>query len=302
MRKKTKKESSQGSGWKNLAPRSSRKPASAAAFRKQLQTAGKLGLLSLCLATLVAGLWWFDKKFDSSVDPIEFTGLGAPVNEVIFQTDGVLSKRWFGNWFGPMRSRSLMQLDIMSIRSELEAEQQVKEVTVRREFPSTLVVEMKEKQPILVLRLRAKDNGVQDWMVAGDGSLYQGVGYPSSSLSLLPSLAIHPSLLRLNSDGEGYCKLEGIPRIAPLLNLARKDYPELYRDWRVVSYERPDQSDPGAHVLVRSGKVRSIRFAPRDYGAQMQRLKYLLRQPDFRMKSSIESVDLSHDRSVYAKI
>ena len=88
------------------------------------------------------------------------------MNEVIFQTDGVLSKRWFGNWFGPMRSRSLMQLDIMSIRNELEAEQQVKEVTVRREFPSTLVVEMKEKQPILVLALKSQGQ----WGAGLDGS------------------------------------------------------------------------------------------------------------------------------------
>ena len=139
-------------------------------------------------------------------------------------------------------------------------------------------------------------------MVAGDGSLYQGVGYPSSSLSLLPSLAIHPSLLRLNSDGEGYCKLEGIPRIAPLLNLARKDYPSFTEIGG--SFPMRDRINPtwGACLgSVGEGSFHTF-SAPRDYGAQMQRLKYLLRQPDFRMKSSIESVDLSHDRSVYAKI
>lgn len=302
MRKKTKKESSQARGWKNLAPRSSRKPASAAAFRKRFLTGAKLLLLILGVSSLGGGFWWLDQKISLSTDPIDITGVGASVNKVIFKTDGVLTNRWFGNWFGPMRSRTLMQLDISRIRKELEAEPQVEKARVRRQYPSSLVVEIKEKQPVLVLRLRAKNNGFKDWMVADDGSLYLGTGYPSATLSLLPSLSIKPSLLRLNPDGAGYSKLDGIPSVAPLLALARKDYPGLYRDWQIVSYERPDQSDPGAHVLVRSGKVSSIRFAPNNYKAQMQRLKYLLMEPDFRKKNRIESIDLSHDRSVYAKI
>ena len=259
-------------------------------------------LLVLGVTSFSGGFWWLNNKVSSSTDPIDVTGVGASVKQVIFKTDGVLTDRWFGNWFGPMRSRSLMQLDISRIREELEAESQVDQARVRREFPRSLVVEIKEKQPVLVLRLRAKNKGFQDWMVADDGSLYLGTGYPTASLSLLPSLSIDPRLLRLNSVGEGYCKLDGIPRVAPLLALARRDYPGLYRDWQVVSYERPDQSDPGAHVLVRSGKVRSIRFASTNYKAQMQRLKYLLMESDFRKKNRIESIDLSHDRSVYAKI
>ena len=302
MRKKSKNESSQAGGWKNLAPRSSRKPVSAAAFRKRFLTAAKIMLLVLGVGSLVGGFWWLDQKVSLSTDPIDITGVGPSVNQVIFKTDGVLTRRWFGNWFGPLRSRTLMQLDISRIRKELEAEPQVNQARVRRKFPSSMVVEIKEKQPVLVLRLRAKNNGVRDWMVADDGSLYLGTGYPAATLSLLPSLSIKPSLLRLNPDGAGYCKLDGIPKVAPLLALARKDYPEFYRDWQIVSYERPDQTDPGAHVLVRSGKVSSIRFAPNDYKAQMQRLKYLLLEPDFRKENQIESIDLSHGRSVYAKI
>ena len=302
MRKKSKNESSQAGGWKNLAPRSSRKPVSAAAFRKRFLTAAKIMLLVLGVGSLVGGFWWLDQKVSLSTDPIDITGVGPSVNQVIFKTDGVLTRRWFGNWFGPLRSRTLMQLDISRIRKELEAEPQVNQARVRRKFPSSMVVEIKEKQPVLVLRLRAKNNGFRDWMVADDGSLYLGTGYPAATLSLLPSLSIKPSLLRLNPDGAGYCKLDGIPKVAPLLALARKDYPEFYRDWQIVSYERPDQTDPGAHVLVRSGKVSSIRFAPNDYKAQMQRLKYLLLEPDFRKENQIESIDLSYGRSVYAKI
>jgi hypothetical protein len=34
----------------------------------------------------------------------------------------------------------------------------------------------------------------------------------------------------------------------------------------------------------------------------MKRLKYLLLEPDFLRKPVIDSIDLSHDRSVFAKL
>ena len=69
--RKNQKESSQGSGG-NLHC-SSRKPATAAAFRKQLQTAARL-LFYVWLHC--GGFVVVRQKIDSSVDPIEFTGLG----------------------------------------------------------------------------------------------------------------------------------------------------------------------------------------------------------------------------------
>jgi len=48
--------------------------------------------------------------------------------------------------------------------------------------------------------------------------------------------------------------------------------------------------------------VKSIRFSPQNYAAQMKRLKYLLLEPDFLRKPVIDSIDLSHDRSVFAKL
>ena len=53
---------------------------------------------------------------------------------------------------------------------------------------------------------------------------------------------------------------------------------------------------------IKSIKVRNLRFAPRNFTTQLRRLKYLLMEPDFRRNSVIESIDLSHDRSVFAKL
>lgn len=90
--------------------------------------------------------------------------------------------------------------------------------------------------------------------------------------------------------------------IAPLLELARSEYPEIFRDWTVVSYNRPSDKDPGANVTVKSRRIGTIRFNPSDYSSQLKRLRYLLDEPKFLQASFIRSIDLSHGRSVFAKI
>ena len=96
-------------------------------------------------------------------------------------------------------------------------------------------------------------------------------------------------------------KLKGIPVVAPLLGLARRDYPELYRDWSVVSYNRPYDNDPGASITIKSNRIKSIRFNPSNYANQLKRLRYLLDEPNFSQAASIHSIDLSHGRSVLPK-
>ena len=54
--------------------------------------------------------------------------------------------------------------------------------------------------------------------------------------------------------------------------------------------------------MVRSGKVQKLRFSPRNYHIQMRHLHYLLLEPDLRKRKVIESIDLSHGRSVFAKL
>jgi hypothetical protein len=302
MRKNTKKENSFASGWKKLAPKSSRRPASRAALRKRLTSAARVFLLLVLFGSLGYGIWWIDKLARSDSGPIDLTGPGMPISGISFQSDGVLSDSWFKNWFGPLRGRTLMELDIEEMQENLVAEDQISFARVTRAFPDTLRIELNERHPILVLRLGAKSGAIQDWLVSPDGTLYLGTGYPRSTLSLLPSLSVDPLLLRPKKEGKGYERLEGIPPIAPLLDLVRRDYPGIYRDWHVVSYERPNATDPGAHVRIRSGRVRSLRFSPGNYAVQMRRLHYLLLEPKLRRSPVIDSIDLSHGRSVFAKI
>ena len=61
-----------------------------------------------------------------------------------------------------------MELDIEEIQESLMAEDQISFARVSREFPDLLRIEIKERQPILVLRLGSKNGGVEDWLVSSD--------------------------------------------------------------------------------------------------------------------------------------
>ena len=83
-----------------------------------------LGRLSLLFIMLVlAGVFtWIEQIFSRGSGPVDFTGSGASITEVKFSSDGVLTKKWFMNWFGPLRGRSLMEVDINKLRMDLENE------------------------------------------------------------------------------------------------------------------------------------------------------------------------------------
>ena len=191
----------------DLLPNSSRRPASKTAMRKRSLSFAKSALVVICLGMVGVGFWWGSQR-DVYETVLLWNKMDEPVKQVTFESDGVLDHRWFQNWFGPLRDRTLMQIDIDDLHSELIKEPQIAYAQVRRIFPSTLEVKILEENPVLVVRLGKKGGGVQDWMISADGDLYQGVGYTRQILSLLPSLSISPKQLQIDPNGRGYRKLE----------------------------------------------------------------------------------------------
>ena len=303
MKNKPQSDLSLSAGWKSLKSKSSRRPVSRPALRKKLNFGFKFSLLVVLFVAGLSALTWvvsLEKK--SGGETLRSYGSAVPIKQIQFSSDGVLSHQWFARWLGPVRQKSLLDIDLEELHTELLKEEQITGAQISRVFPAQLVVRIKERHPILVLRLKDKKSGYKDWFVSADGSLYRGEGYSNSRISTLPSLKVSPTDLKLDATGEGFQKLSGIPYVAPLLELARRQYPDFYRDWSIISYERPSEDDPGAHILVQSKKVGKIRFAPTAYASQLRRLRYLLTEPRFRQLQFVRSIDLSHDRSVFAKI
>ena len=142
-----------------------------------------------CIARVSVLALGLDRWFGSHTGPFDITGPVCPF-KVEFASDGALSSPWFANWFGPLRERTLMDIDIDRLRLDLEEEAQIESAKVVRRFPSTLSVEVREHSPLLVLRLRNRQGSHTDWIVGSQGTLYQGHGY---SRSQCLSCLIHAS-------------------------------------------------------------------------------------------------------------
>jgi len=303
MTKRKKNDLSMPVSWRSLKPSSSSKSSSSIAARKKLLILSRFFLVLSSVVVLAFLIHYqFNQSFPSKLYQRDFAGIASPVDRVLFRSDGALSQKWFLNWIGPLRGLSLAEIDLKKLHQSLLDEDQILSATVERKFPSTLKVLIKERDPLLVLRLGREEGGFQDWLVSSDGSLYQGTGYSPSTLKHLPSLQVSPSLIQKKSNQDGYERLMDMPSVSPLLELARIEYPEIYRDWRVVSYNRPTEKDPGANITIKSKRVGSIRFNPSDYATQLKRLRYMLEEPRFTKAPFIHSIDLSHGRSVFAKI
>jgi hypothetical protein len=289
--------------WRSLRPSSSRKSSSRIVARRRLLIAGRIFCLIGVLT--MAGLLYqnvFLGTHPNIVGQKDFTGRSLPVERIVFRTDGALTQKWFTNWMGPLRGLSLAEINLPKLHQNLIAEDQVLSAQINRKFPATLIVFIKERDPLLVLRMRDNKKKYRDWLVSSDGFLYEGTGYSNASLRMLPSLKVGVGAIQKNSQNNGYKPLSEIPVVAPLLELARSEYPEIFRDWKVVSYNRPKDNDPGANITITSKRVGSIRFDPSDYATQLKRLRYLLDEPKFSQVPFINSIDLSHGRSVFAKI
>ncbi len=303
MSKRKKNELSMPVNWRSLKPTYSRKSSSRIAARKQL-IVGVRVILIICFLSL-GGFFLINYLAENNPHVIgqkDFTGPALPIEHVVFRSDGALNQKWFLNWMGPLRGLSLTEVNLTKLHRNLVEEDQIISAHVRRIFPSTLQISIKEREPLLVLRLRDDETKFRDWLVSSDGSLYQGHGYSVSSLRLLPSLQVPPESIVKNANNRGYKKLKEIPVVAPLLELARSEYPEIFRDWKIVSYNRPNDKDPGASITIKSKRVGSIRFNPMDFAPQLRRLRYMLDEPKFSQAPFIQSIDLSHGRSVFAKI
>ena len=134
MKSKNKKSFDSGLSWQKLKPKSSRRPTTIPAFKKRIGMIGQVGLLLIVLGLFGFGFAWIEKIVQQNSGPIDLTGPGTSVKQIKFSSDGVLSEKWFAHWFGPMRGRSLMDLDIDKIRANLEKEDQVVAARVKRVF------------------------------------------------------------------------------------------------------------------------------------------------------------------------
>ena len=276
--------------WRELAgPRKKRVNSPQAKKRRQVKVLKIFGVVFAAVG-LVAVILILSSVIKNREEPIQISTPSRPIEQVIFETDGVLPDRWLGTVISLGKGTTMMEVNIHAIKQSLEKEPQVVSAAIERVFPSSLKISVKEREPVLRIALQGSDGKPAQYIVARDGTIYKGVGYPKTALARLPF--VQPFR---HSDGR-IKPMRGIDKVADLLEQARIKQPSFFRTWKVVSleYYSGDDSLAGEVIEVRSSFVPRIIFsATADFGQQLDRLKVILDYVRTRGNPSMKRIDLS---------
>lgn len=293
MKRRLDKSSSSAEGsqsWRDLAGPRKRKINSPQARKRRQGRMIRFVVVVLLLFGCAALVSWAVIQLKDRETEIRIKAPSEPVDEILFRTNGVLPDVWLSSVAEIKPGMTLMEADIFALKDRLESYGQVSTATVERVFPSGLKVIVTERVPVMRFASVDRSGQRQVRIVSRDGSVYEGVGYPTAMLENLPFLDPHRRI-----DGTIF-PLVGLERVAELMDLVSQNDPNLYRTWKVVSltHYSGDLDLPGQVIEIRSTVVPKIIFsATRDYGRQLDRLHYILNYVNERGSPSIERIDLS---------
>lgn len=277
--------------WRALArrPRTRRIQSPQARKRRQAQIL-KLMALVVLMAAFIGGATWAIIALKSRDEPLQIAAPSKPVEQIIFETNGVLPNSWLGSVIELRRDTAMMEVDIHAMKQRLEAHGQVKSASVERQFPNALKIYIEEHEPVMRMRVMGQDDRPDVRIISRAGTIYKGVGYVQATLNKLPYLVPY-------RYPEGRIKpLRGIERVAELLEVTRRTQPNFYKTWKVVSLQHysGDPEMPGEVIEVRTVMVPRIIFGLNtDFAQQLDRIGVILQYVQNRGNPAVKRIDLS---------
>lgn len=286
--------------WRGIKQKGKLRSTTAAAKEKRKSRWWRFVLIGLGVAILLGGLVYGIYFSSRHLGSLEVAPAQQYLEKVDFVSDGVLNERWFLRRFPLDQDVPSLEYDIFGLQSKLLTHGQIDSATVSIELPSTLIVRVVEKVPVMRLRVRTPSGEIAVLLIASDGSVYKGEEYPPEALRRLPGL----DGVRPQWDGDEIRPIPGVDLVAGLLGRARILFPDVYADWKVVSFERfdGDPKDPGALIYVKSGFIDRITFAPQAFDPQLRKLNEVVALAREQGLRGLRKVDVSFpDQAIVEK-
>jgi cell division septal protein FtsQ len=273
---------------KQIAPKGQRKRE--VSGRRIFSLWGFLKFFSLLLALSglvyggVVSFYWIEKN--ANIESI----FAQPVNQIKFQTNGVLNEQWLRSFFSFPRGIDIMAVDIFAIKQKIERCSQVKEAHIERQFPDTIKVTLVERIPILRV-LVCEGQLHREMFVDGEGVIFSCEKIAEIEQKMMPFLS-GTTLKRTGNDQ--YEKVEALEKVCELLTLAKMRYWPIYAQMEVVSIEKLRKKNvPWSRINVRCHCASSVIFKDSDFDEQLKRLSFILSTQKVRNNLPVERIDLS---------
>lgn len=283
--------------WKDIDQDVKAKSTSSTALKRAIfSRCRKIAFYSIFVLVLAGGAKLFLMTEGVSA-ALTRAGKSLPIKQIEIESDA-LSREWvlsFLNLEG--ESQNLLGIDLGSLKDKLETHAQVYSVKLARQLPDTLFISIQEREPVAKVLAEDVERGRITLLVDRNGVVYEGVGYDSKRISVLPFL----DGIRLKRDEGQYEVIEGMELVDKLLAETLEIAPHIYRTWKVVSLEELPK------LIVKSNFAKEIVFEPvsTDYRRQLAELDYIIDYHKSLSYTSIAKIDLTMNSQVpvtHAKI
>ncbi len=227
-------------------------------------------VVAVMVGVAVGGWQVFRATHETSGKPS--VSAAAPLSSPQLETTGYLGgdPTWLARTLALPRNATLMGLDLDSLRARLLAQGQVQSAVLTKVFPSTLRVQLTERTPVVRIMAQLPGAEPRQFLVARDGVVFSGVGFPAEIIESLPWL--EPT--KLVRDGDGFVPVTGMVVVADLLGKARLEAEHLYKTWRIVSLAALNTD---GEIEVRTASGASMVFsASADTHTQIAKLDLIL--------------------------
>jgi cell division protein FtsQ len=283
------KSSQPASSWRKIQQANKRTKTTKVARKRSLMIFFRTALVLLLVIASITGvvaIYFLRSSFDETPAAASESRV-----DVEFQSNGVLTERWFRQAFADTLAMDVREVDVRALKDSLEANGQIASAVVNLSLPSTLEIGLEEREPILRMRVRNPDGSSSTLLIARDGVIYKGSLYPAETLRNLPGVAG----LRVRKRDDGYEPVAGLDAVAFLLDTAKERLPAVYRHWRVVNLGdwNPEVDYRPSLVRVSSTHIEEIVFSTYGIEEQIERLGGILQHIQRYQLGQPKLIDLS---------
>lgn len=176
----------------------------------------------LLLGLFTAGLFLFLKK-----------GPQQPFEKLAFSTDGVIQEPWFTSHIDLPWHQDLLTIDLKTLQQQILRYAQIQSVTLTREYPSRLRIQLQERTPCAKFALQSGKKRTLG-LVAPDGFIFTPIGHARTQLQALKTL------VGIQSKFVHKQKILGFASIYALLTFFKNYAPDIWQHTTRISLKNFD--------------------------------------------------------------